>query len=127
MLSQLDISLTASSHLFLCLSVLGFTRACSHQFSSDVYKDLEWFITFASSFNCNVLLLSAPREDWVIECDSTLQFSKSAFYANVYPEEVTNLCSNINGLEAFDLVHASLFLMPLASHNFNIIINTENL
>ena len=35
--------------------------------------DLEWFQKFASTYNGVQLLPSAPRKDWTLECDSTLE------------------------------------------------------
>ena len=103
----------------------------SHPFKVEVLQDLGWFVRFASKFNGIVLLPVVPLNDWVIEYDSTLKaggvFSKLADYAEEYPSSITDKCTHINQLEAVNLVHALLFLLPPDPFNYCIVINTDNL
>ena len=52
---------------------------------------------------------------------------QSHFYAELYPASVLKICTNINHLEAVNLVHALTFLMPPDPVKHNIIVNTDNL
>lgn len=102
-----------------------------HPFPLEVLSDLEWFLRFAASFNRIVLLPKSKPADWLIECDSTLKgagaFSPTSFYAQQYPPEITDKLSFINQLEALNLVHALLNLLPPDPRNYNVIVNTDNL
>ena len=75
------------------------------------------FLEFAASSNGIVLFLKAKPREWVIECDSTLTvaraFSPTHYYAINYSDQVKKVLSFINQVEALNLVHALLYLLPL--------------
>ena len=54
-------------------------------------------------------------------------FSPSAFYNELYTEDVKHACSHTNQLKAINFIHALLFLLPPEPFNYSIIINTDSL
>ena len=63
-----------------------------HSFNKELLLDLEWFQKFTSSHNGIQLLPPAPRKEWLLECNSTLQaggaYSPVAYYSVQYPQEI---------------------------------------
>ena len=94
-------------------------------------KDLDWFREFATKFNSVVLLPSAPRVTWPIECDATLtaagRHSPVAFFAAPFSPEIVALVLPITQLEVLALLHAVSALLPANPRNFIILISTDNL
>ena len=99
-------------------------------FNNDLLLDLDWFINFANIYNGLQLLPPPVRQDWIIECDSTLEgggaFSPTHFYGISYDTPILKEELNICQLEALNLVLALTMLLPQDPHKFHVIINTDN-
>ena len=101
-----------------------------HTLPNDFYKDVLWFVKFAQRFNGIVLLPPPAKEDWVIECDSSMEgagaFSSKTYYMERYSDKYKSQLGSINNLEALNLIHALAHLLPESPSRFRILINTDS-
>ena len=97
---------------------------------AELRSDIRWFLEFAQRFNGKVLLKTAEKTPWTIECDSSMKaggaFSPDLYYGKAYPPEFAQTYTNIAHLEAINLVIAMRTLAPDNPHEYHIIINTDN-
>lgn len=115
--------------------LLAFLRSLPYMGSyiipEGVFLDIRWFISFSEKFNGVCLLPTVEKKLWVIECDSSFKgggaFSSTHYFAEEYVETVRNSTTNIAHLEALNIVHALMFLLPKSPHNFKIQLNTDNM
>ena len=101
-----------------------------HKFDKNLLLDLMWFIKFAKLYNGIQLLPTAPRLEWVIECDASLSgagaFAPSNYYGIVYDQDLLAHNLHITQLEALNLVPALKMLILEKTRDFTIIVNTDN-
>ena len=96
----------------------------------ELKSDIKWFLEYARRSNGKVLLKTAEKAPWIIECDSSLRaggaFSKDHYYGKEYPAVITSKYTNIAHLEAINLIAAMRALAPRNPHEYKITINTDN-
>ena len=96
----------------------------------ELQSDIKWFLEYARQSNGKVLLKTAEKAPWIIECDSSMKaggaFSKNHYYGKTYPTDMTSKYTNIAHLEAINLIAAMRALAPNNPHEYNITINTDN-
>lgn len=99
--------------------------------TTELYRDIKWFVAFAESSNGLVLIKDRSSTKWVIECDSSLRgagaHSNETYYSEAYSDSFLKNNYNICQLEAINLVKALQVLSPIDPSNFTIIINTDNM
>ena len=103
----------------------------SRMVTTDVKKDIEWWVEFAPTYNGVSLMLendwSSPDE--VFSSDSCLSgggaLTQKSFVQWTYPREITKLRCNINQLECL-MVVVALKTMGKQLHRKKLVINCDN-
>lgn len=102
-----------------------------HLIRQDLKLDVAWFSKFARIFNGTVLIPPLGRDQWVIECDSSLKagggHSPGGFYSAPYSDQLLLKGYSIAQLEALNLVTALKALSPPVPAHYDIIVNTDNI
>ena len=97
--------------------------------TTEVHKDLNWFVMFASA--CNRRVMFSPKlNEFVIECDACLQGSGGFSSTHYYHAQFTSTHTaryHISQLEALNIVQALKSLTPHHLTNARVVVHTDNI